>query len=499
LACYAAATAAFLAGVDSVVPVRADEPAVTAVRATEVHVGDGRVIRNGVIVIRNGRIVAAGADIDIPDEARVIEVQGGAVTPGLIDANASIEPSDLLAPASRRRPRSAPEPDFARVSPREALHRFFCPTHGHEPVVGCCGSACSRALAHVSGEKCDECGFPDSDPGLAAGTRPGEVLAEESSEVIPHTRVIDTVNLRSPDFDRLLAGGVTTVFVSPDSAAVISSQGAIVRTGGTSPNRVLREADAIKAAMGTDPSWLGGRNSLPFRERVSFRTRRPTTRMGVTWVFRKALYDTRAHANGLPLHGADVPSEPALETLGRLLRGEIPLRIQARTQHDITTAIRLADEFDLSFTLEEATEAYLCLDELKARRIPVVFGPVFVDAPGRRARSAEVDRARLHTMQLLLDAGIETALTAHELRDEDGLARQAMYAMRYGVSLAEVTKAVTSTPARLLGLEDELGTLEAGKRADLLIWSEAPFASTSRPVVVMIDGQIVRDLRKDRT
>ncbi|MCH7946082.1 MAG: amidohydrolase family protein, partial [Armatimonadetes bacterium] len=221
----------------------------------------------------------------------------------------------------------------------------------------------------------------------------------------------------------------------------------------------------------------------------------PTTRMGVTWVFRKALYDAARYAKGLPVSGADTPSEAALAVLIRVLEGDIPLRIQARTQHDITTALRLTEEFDLPFVLEEATEAYRCLDELAARRIPVIFGPVYVTAPGPRARSAEVSGARLHTMKALLDAGIDTALTAHELRDEDGLARQAMYAMRFGVSRGDVTRAVTQTPAKLLGLDGEIGTLVKGKNADIVVWSGLPFAATSRPMVILIDGEIVLDQR----
>lgn len=340
------------------------------------------------------------------------------------------------------------------------------------------------------------CGFPTSRPATASvGTRRWATTAEHSAEVVPHTRVIDAVNLRSPDFDRLLAGGVTTIFVSADSASVIGSQGAIIRTGGPIAQRIIRDADAVKAVMGSDPYARGTRNSGPWRRNVDFHSRRPTTRMGVTWVFRKALYDARRHEQGLEIHGADTPPAEAMDTLSRILSGEIPLRIQARMQHDILSAIRLADEFDLSFVLEEATEAYLCLGELKAANAPVIFGPIYVTPTGYRRRSTETDRSRLHTMKALLDAGIETALTAHELREEDGLARQAMYAIRYGVGLASVTRSVTQTPAKLLGLEREIGTLETGKQADVVVWSGKPFEATSKPVVVLINGQVVFDRR----
>ena len=210
----------------------------------------------------------------------------------------------------------------------------------------------------------------------------------------------------------------------------------------------------------------------------------------------KAFYDAERFKKGAEVSGADTPSEAALGALGRIRTGEIPLRIQARMQHDIVAAIRLTQEFGLSFILEEATEAHRCLDELKEHNVPVVYGPIYVVAPGYRAESSETNRNRLHTFAALLDAGIETALTAQELREEDGLARQAMHAMRNGLSLAQVLPTVTSIPAKLLGLDDRLGTVETGKQADLVLWSGEPFAATSSPTVVVIGGEVVVDRRK---
>ncbi len=109
--------------------------------------------------------------------------------------------------------------------------------------------------------------------------------------------------------------------------------------------------------------------------------------------------------------------------------------------------------------------------------------------------SREVNRARLHTMKALVDAGIETALTAHELRDEDGLARQAMYAVRYGLDRSQVMRSVTEIPARMLGIDQEVGTLQRGKRADIVLWRGQPFEATSSPVVVIVGGLIVLDRR----
>jgi imidazolonepropionase-like amidohydrolase len=463
-------------------PVRAGGGTIV-VKGVTIHVGNGEVIDNGVVVIRDGRIAQVGANLAIPPGAKVIELSGGSLTPGLIDANAALEPTNRMMVDRRN----------ARQVVADLFHGDH-KDHKHE-AVGCCGSKCSRQLQHASGEKCKQCGFPDTLP-MAVGVRRSAMTVEHSSEVIPQTHVIDSVNLRSPDFDRLVGGGVTTVFVAPDSAAVISSQGAIVRTAGPLNARIVRETDAVMAAMGTDPSWRGFGNRQPFRQFVNFYSRRPTTRMGVAWVFRKAMYDTERFEKGAVVYGADAPTEPAMKELRHVLSGEIPLRIQARMQHDILAAHRLADEFGLKFTLIEATEAHRCLDELKKAKTPVVYGPVYIDAPGMRRYSSEVDHARLHTLKELLRAGIPTALTANELRDEDGLARQAMYARRFGVSLADVTRCVTETPAKLLGIADEVGTVTSGKRADLVLWNGEPFDGSSKPIVVIAGGEIVVDRRK---
>ncbi len=456
---------------------------VTVIRAAKIYVGDGSVVEGGAVVVRDGSIVAVGADVSVPSGAVVIDLKGGSITPGLIDANAWVEATDRLV---------TPLPSAAAVL-RELFHD---PNHNHAGTVGCCGSMCPRSYMHADGAKCSSCGFPDVPPVLAAGTRPSAVSAEQSSEVIPHTCVIDSVNLRSPDFGRLAAGGVTTVFVAPDSAAVIGSRGAVVQTAGATSDRVIREAGAVKASMGTDPSWRGMSNNMPFRQFVSFNTRRPTTRMGVTWVFRKAFHDAQRWKKGEPRGGADTACDSALKVIDGVRRGEIPLRIQARMQHDIMAALRLTEEFGLSFVLEEATEAYRCLDEIVARHVPVIFGPIYVSAPGHRAHAAETHRNRLHTFLALLNAGVETALTAQELRDEDGLARQAMYAMRNGATLEQVLPTVTQMPAKLLGLDNRLGTVAAKKQADLVLWSGEPFGATSKPVVVMIRGEVVVDRRK---
>ena len=459
-----------------------------AIRAEQIHVGNGTVLENGVVLVVDGKITAVGSGVSVPGDAEVIELENAHVTLGLIDANALIESADLVA-------------DEVVHGPNGVQLLF-----GHDCEVGCmCDGTMACALSSIhedlaEGEVCPVCGgdhlgSAESEAEFIAGVRANASVTEGSSEVVPHTAMIDAVDLRSPDFARLAAEGVTTVFVSPDSAAVIGPRGAVVRTAGKIRQRILRETDAVQASMGSDTFRVGGGNRPPFGSFVTSRTRRPNSRMGVAWVFRKAFHDAAKVEAGLEAGGADTPPAAAMPVLSKIRSGKIPLRIQARANRDISTAFRLADEFDLSFTLLEATEAYTCLDELLERDMSVIYGPIYLDPSGVRRFSDEVRYTELATIRKLVDAGVPTALSAQDLREEDGLARQVMYAMRAGVSAEKALEMVTRIPAEMLGFGDELGTVEAGKRADLVVWNGTPFAATTQPTLVMIDGRVVVDRR----
>ena len=427
-----------------------------AIKAQTVYIGNGQTIDNGVVLIQDGRIRAVGNEVVIPEGTSVIEIDGGCVTPGLIDANARLEQADLIA-ATRERPDHTMHVDDGDDG-----------DHGDDPA-----------------------GTAD----LAVGVRTSVVVSEQSSEVVPHTRVLDSLNLRSSDFDRLARGGVTTVYASPDASSVIGPRGAVLHTAGPIDRRVLVPAAAVKATIGSEPSMLETYNQRPYRSSVSLYARRPQSRMGLTWVFRKAFYDAIRRGEGREAYGADTSSPESSAVLRDVLEGRVPLRIQARIQQDIHTALRLTEEFKLSFSLEEATEAYRCIDQLQARSVPVIFGPIYEHPRGVRARTSESRRSRYYTFQALIEAGIPTALSAQEMREESGLARQVMYAMRFGVDPDDALQAVTQTPAQLLGLDGELGTVQSGKRADLVVWRGRPFTATSMAVVVLIDGEVVVDRR----
>lgn len=391
-------------------PAMADETVL--LRAGWLHTGDGAAIEGGCVLVRNGKIAAVGRDLALPEGARLIEAEEGAITAGLIDA------------ASR------------------------------------------------------------------AGVGPG--AGEQSSEFVPRLLVADEVDLTSPDFQSLMRCGVTTVYVSTDSSSVVGGRGAVVRTGSSRGKATLVSSQgALGATMSADAYMRGAFNQSPFGAPTAT-ARRPTTRMGLVWAWRKGFYDAMALRDGVtpPSGNPVVRSDEDLRVLIDVMAGKIPLRVMARTRDDILRVVRLSEELGFTFVLEEALEVYRCLDVIQSKEIPVIFGPLLDETMGTRLPQ-ESDRLCLRTPSMLKDKGVLFALTARELGGESALPFQACFAMRYGLSFEAALAAVTSAPARILGIDKRVGRVEQGMDADLVVWSGPPFRPTTRAIAVLVEGVIV--------
>ncbi|MCA8923402.1 MAG: amidohydrolase family protein [Planctomycetes bacterium] len=316
-------------------------------------------------------------------------------------------------------------------------------------------------------------------PGLIDAAVPaGDGSVEDSSEVVPHLKLADALSLSGAVWQRLAQAGVTTVYVTSNPASVVGSQGTLVGTG-KQPELLPHRGD-VKLTLSNE-AWRRGRsNGRPFRDVARLTARRPNTRMGLIWVLREALLNAQ--------RGVD---DPASKALAATLAGAHGLRVHARQRHDLETALRLADEFGIRrLVFEEATEAYHAIDLLRGHDVVVIYGPMFMEPLGSRARTGEAEHPCLRTPLMLHEAQIPFCLTAAD-RLNEGLAEQAMWAMRYGLPFEAALQAVTASPAQLLGIAERTGTLQVGKRADLVVWSGRPFASTSKPLLVLRDGRAV--------
>jgi imidazolonepropionase-like amidohydrolase len=300
---------------------------------------------------------------------------------------------------------------------------------------------------------------------------------EEGDEVAPQVRIVDSLDPRSPDLIRARQSGVTAAFLSPGNRGVIGGLASVVKTAGASrAAMIVREEAAMKAAIGPGP-YQG--NFSPRGTPATFFSRRPTTRMGVAWEFRKAFFDARRYGE---LHHED---DAGKELLLQALAGKLTVRIAATRLTDFETALNVAEELGLTIAFEEAQEAWKRADLLAKKKIPVLLRPSMLGAPPY-AMGEQIE-VRLDAFTLLTKAGVKTAL----LSTGDQLLASVAFAVRHGAAPADALRAVTLTPAEILGVEQRLGSLDKGKDADLVVLSGEPHAVTTRVEKVMIGGRWV--------
>ena len=301
---------------------------------------------------------------------------------------------------------------------------------------------------------------------------------ETTDPVMAAARTVDAINPREQGFDDAIGAGITTVNVNPGSANPIGGQAVALKTyGGVVDEMVLRNPSGIKAALGENPKRVYGEQK-----------KTPTTRLGVALVIRKAFAAARSYQSKVAAAGEDpVEVDLVSEALARVLDREIPWRQHCHRADDIATAIRLADEFGYRLVLDHGTESYLVADLVAEKQIPVLYGPMIV------SRSKVEVRHRSPKAPGILDrAGVEVSIiTDHPVVPIEFLITQAALAVREGMDRNAALRAVTLHPARVLGLEDRVGSLTVGKDADLALWSGDPLDVQSRVLRTWIDGEQV--------
>ncbi len=320
----------------------------------------------------------------------------------------------------------------------------------------------------------------------------GHLSVEQSTETALGHSVADALDLFSHEWERALRSGVTTALASPADHDVIGGFGIVLKTGGapTLAARAVRAEAVLRGSIGSQPS--AGNNAPRFVEPQSFYYRRPTTRMGVEWVFRDAFYDA------IQGEGGDDPARAAEhQVLRRVLEGELVLSIQAKATQDVRTAIYLKEEFGIPrVILDHAIEAWREPELLVRSGVAVVLPPF--PPEGRHADGYVNDSyfQPLDAAKRLHDLGVPFALSGHNGRAMGTrLADQAGLAQRGGLPFEAALAAVTLVPARLVGVEKRVGSLEVGKDADLVLWSGKPFEPSSRVIGVLLDGELVLDPR----
>jgi imidazolonepropionase-like amidohydrolase len=325
-------------------------------------------------------------------------------------------------------------------------------------------------------------GFIDAHCHFSAMSEPrtkgmGDDGNEVTNPVTAHIRIIDALNPFGIAYEPVRKAGFTTCYTMPGSANVIGGTGIAfkLKDGRCIEDIIIPGTEMMKMALGENPKGAyGGQKKMPM------------TRMGTGAVLREALFEAKQYSDELLNEKEDkkVKRNFKLEALVPVVRGEMRCRIHCHRADDIMTAIRIAEEFGLEFTIEHATEGYKIADILAEKNVTCVVGPMRM-IPGKM----DVWDCTIENPALLEKAGVEFALTADAETATQWLPEETGVAMAYGLSEETAFKALTIHAAKILNLDDRMGTLEEGKDADLAVFDGHPLSNMTRCKATMIDGK----------
>jgi len=422
-----------------------DAPTI-AIRGATIMTATGQTIANGTIVLAGGAITAVGPDggVTIPSGARVIDGKGKVVTPGVIDA------------------------------------------HSHLGVYAAPGSV---------------------------ATDDGN---EASAPVTAQAKAQYSYNPQDPQIARASAGGVTTALILPGSANLIGGEGftVVMRPGRTSDEVAFPGAPrTLKMACGENPKRVYSDKGLK-------------TRMGEYAQFRASYYEARAYLAKRDAYEReralwlkkrtraaeldakrgkrprvkveDAPEEPAvdlkLDTLAGVLRGDVLVQVHCYKSHDIAEMVAIADELGFQIrSFHHALEAYKVRDLLVRKGIAINtwsdwWGFKLEAFDGIEENAAlfteQGGRATIHS---------DSAIGIQRLNQEAAKAMTSGRAAGIAITDDQALRWVTANPAWVLGIDDVTGTLEVGKRADVVMWSGSPFSVYSRAELTIAGGEVTFD------
>lgn len=305
----------------------------------------------------------------------------------------------------------------------------------------------------------------------------GDDCNENVEPVTPWLRGIDAINPMDAAFDDAVRAGITTVMAGPGSSNVVGGQFAVIKTKGRCmDDLVVKAPSAMKAAFGENPkvnySGLG---------------KMPVTRMAIAGMLRKELFAAKQYAEKKKKGGSDFEEDFQYESWLPVLEKKIPIKAHVHRVDDIFTALRIAKEFDVKITLDHCSEGHLIAEQIAQSKAPAIVGPDFASRS-----KIEVQNMAFKTAGILERAGVLLAITTdHPVTIINSLPLCAGMAVKAGLSMEEGLKAITINPAIICGVENRIGSLEAGKDADVVIYTGNPMEIFTETLCTIIDGKIV--------
>lgn len=323
----------------------------------------------------------------------------------------------------------------------------------------------------------------------------GFAAADDSGPIQPGVRVLDDVNVLDAGYRRVVAGGLTTLNVMPGSGFLSSGQTVYLKMRRVGRGEVLNVEDlaytvddghggrrvlgGLKMANGTNPQ-----KKPPF----------PGTRGKSAQLVRSSFIKAQEYRAKVEAAGRDPaklpPRDLDLETLVEVLEGRRVVHHHTHRADDIMTVLRLREEFGFKLVLQHVSEGWKVADEIAAAGVPCSV--IVIDAPGGKLEAREL---RFETGAILAAAGVDVAFHTDDwITDSRLLLRSAALGVRGGMKRDDALRAVTLAGARMLDLQDRIGSLSAGKDADFIVLDGDPLSVYTRVRQTWVEGRLVFDL-----
>lgn len=306
----------------------------------------------------------------------------------------------------------------------------------------------------------------------------GADINETSDPITPHMRAIDGCNPLDETITNACKAGVTTVAAGPGSANVIGGTFMAYKTHGICIDEmVMKNPVAMKCAFGENPKRVYNDTHIK-------------TRMNIAGLLRETLLKTKEYADKKEAANGDVLKMPAydmkLEAMIPVIRKELPMKCHAHRADDILTVLRIAKEFDINITLDHCTDGEIIKKQVKASGFPAIVGPSLT-----HKTKFELANKSFKTPKVLQEEGVLIAITTDSpVIPQEYLPLCAALAMKEGLEEIEALKAITINPAKILGLEDRVGSIEEGKDGDMIICSSFILDTQNVVDYTIINGKI---------
>lgn len=307
-------------------------------------------------------------------------------------------------------------------------------------------------------------------------------LNEMTQNATPQMASIYAINTDSKDFKRILKSGITTSGIAPGSGNVVGGVVCAVKSYGKGiDDMCIKNPIALKMALGGNPKGVYGK-----------RNQMPMTRMGIAHVIRETLLKGQDYMNKKKLGKKDPdkmpPYDEGLENVEKALKREIPLKVHGE-QFDMLTILRIAEEFNVEVTLDHAWGASDFYDDIAGSKNcrGVIYGPI-----GVLLLPGECGKIDIQSVIELDKRGVCCAImTDGPILNPDTLMIQAGEVMRFGGEEQKVVQMLTLNPAKIMGVEDRIGSIEKGKDGDMVIFDQNPLEKTNAQVLyTIVNGEI---------